>query len=77
MTEVVVMYSPRYIGARVHCSATEMTLLTARCRTGLVTGVPPKTAWSMAKLVMLAAVVAMPRATENWVNGESYSPSIA
>lgn len=65
ITEVVVMYSPRWIGARATCSPIVRALDTASCRTGRATELPPKTAWSTANDVTLAALVAIPLATEN------------
>lgn len=44
--EVEVRYSPTCIGANVICSAREMTVETVLERTGEVTVVPPKRAWS-------------------------------
>jgi hypothetical protein len=49
--EVEVMYSPKWMGARVSCSAKEMTVERE------VTELPPKRAWS--------TVAATPRVTEN------------
>ena len=63
--EVEVMYSLRWIGASVICSAIVRTVWTARPNTGRVTVVPPKRARSRTVVVKPTAVVAIPLATEN------------
>jgi len=65
MSEVEVMYSPKKMGARVICSASLSTVDTAPPTTGLVTVLPPKSAWSTTAVVIPIAVVAMPRVIEN------------
>jgi hypothetical protein len=59
--EVEVMYSPKWMGARVSCSAKEMMVERVARRTGEVRELPPKRAWS----TVAATVEATPRVTEN------------
>ena len=66
--EVEVMYSLRWMGASVICSAMVRNVCTARPNTGRVTVVPPNKARSRTVVVTPTAVVATPLARENLRN---------
>ncbi len=63
--DVDVIYSVKKIGARVICSAKEMTEDTAPPTTGCVTSLPPKRVLSTTEVVTLTAADATFRVTEN------------
>ena len=63
--DVEVMYSPKWMGARVSCSAREMTVDTAPRKRGDVTVLPPKKVWSIVVEVTAAMAEAIPRVIEN------------
>jgi hypothetical protein len=63
--DVVVMYSLRWIGARVICSAKVRTVETARPKIGRVTVPPPNSVRSTTVVVRPTAAVARVLATEN------------
>lgn len=63
--DVVVIYSLRWIGARVICSASVRTVETARPKIGRVTVLPPNSVRSTTVVVRPTAAVARLLATEN------------
>lgn len=63
--DVVVIYSLRWIGARVNCSAKVRTVETARPKIGRVTVLPPNSVRSTTVVVSPTAAVARLLATEN------------